>query len=276
MFPVKFLLLLLTFYGLIVELDATICPKGQKVKRIGGKRYTCDACPDGYYQPTENDSQKCITCKTCNADYGSKIIQVCTKETDTKCACRAGFNTSSPDFTICICNRGFGLKNGECSRCEEGFFTSHVNAQCRKWKECKSGVNTTGTSTKDVICNEMSNPGIKTDITFTSQRPQEETRSHTKFTTISSTISPPTVTTKQIGKGDSPTSANTGNYIGLFLLMFGIVGLLLLTTVTCKLHIAQNVQRKPAEQTKDSVWKRPVEESGDGSELSVKLNMGEP
>ncbi|KAG7494642.1 tumor necrosis factor receptor superfamily member 4-like [Solea senegalensis] len=273
MFPVKFLLLVLTFYGLIVELDAIICPKGQKVKRMMGTRYTCDACPDGYYQPTENDSQKCITCRTCNAGYGSEIIQVCTKETNTKCACRAGFNPSSPDFSICKCNPGFGLKNGECSRCEDGFFTSHVNAQCRKWKECKSGVNTTGTSTKDVICNEMSNPGIKTDISFTSQRPQEETRMHTMFTTISSTTSPPTVTKQN---GDSPTSANTGNHIGLFLLMFGIVGLLLLTTVTCKLHITQNVQRKPAEQTKDSVCRRPVEESGDDSELSVKLNLGEP
>ncbi|KAF3689963.1 hypothetical protein EXN66_Car005635 [Channa argus] len=77
-----------------------------------------------------------------------------------------------------------------------------------------------------------------------------------------------------ITKNEPTPPSNTGNYIGLALLMFGIIGLLILTALTCKLHITPCVLRKTAVQTKDSC-RRPVEESGN-SLSSLKLNTEEP
>ncbi|XP_039971849.1 tumor necrosis factor receptor superfamily member 4 isoform X2 [Xiphias gladius] len=276
MAPFKLLIFTLTFYELTVDLDALTCPKGH---RVNLDRSGCEICPDGYYQTKDNDSQRCRPCTQCEINRGSAVEQKCTKEMDTKCKCRGDFVPWESDCSTCKCGIGFGLTNGECSKCADGYFSIQINSPCQKWKECKSGVNITGTRTSDVICNELkSHPDITTPyITLlTSHQPHEETQSQKIHTTATTAPQRHTVTTEQEGKIERPSSSSTGNNIGMVLLMFGIVGLLVLTAVTCKLHIRPCVQRKPAVQTKDSLCRRPVEESGDGSLSSLKLNPGEP
>ncbi|KAK2862001.1 hypothetical protein Q5P01_001534 [Channa striata] len=248
---------------------STVCPKGKRVKvsRGGG----CEVCPDGSYQPDNNYSQQCKACTNCEANRGSFVKEECTKETDRKCECRKGFVPLEKDSSTCKCDPGFGLKDGECSQCEDGYFNNRINSPCRKWKECTSGVNITGSRTSDVICNHL-----RTDYNITkhvitqltSHRPFEKTQTTTTNTVATTTGTPPQTV--------EPTrSSNTGNYIGMGLLMFGIIGLLVLTAFTCKLHITANcMQRKTAVQTKDSC-RRPVEESGN-SRSSLKLNPEEP
>uniref|UniRef100_A0A3B4VFA9 Tumor necrosis factor receptor superfamily member 4-like n=1 Tax=Seriola dumerili TaxID=41447 RepID=A0A3B4VFA9_SERDU len=203
------------------------------------RKADCKICPDGYYQPEENDS---LSCRPCTI--------ITNESTDTKCQCREGFVPWGSDSSTCKCDIGFGLTNGKCSKCEVGFFSKSINSPCQKWKECKSGEKIPGTSSSDVICIELkSNPDITTpDITFLpSHSPHEETQAQNLHTTTTTTTS-------------------------LAVLMFGIVGLLVLTAVTCKLHITPCVQRKPAVQTKDSLCRRPIEEIGDGSQSSLKQN----
>ncbi|XP_022602551.1 tumor necrosis factor receptor superfamily member 4-like isoform X2 [Seriola dumerili] len=274
----KFLILTLTFYELFVNLEAGTCPKGHSLSR----KADCKICPDGYYQPEENDSLSCRPCTMCEEHRGSAIEQKCTKETDTKCQCREGFVPWGSDSSTCKCDIGFGLTNGKCSKCEVGFFSKSINSPCQKWKECKSGEKIPGTSSSDVICIELkSNPDITTpDITFLpSHSPHEETQAQNLHTTTTTTTSTTTTTalpghtlsTKK-NRDMQPPPSNTGSHIGLAVLMFGIVGLLVLTAVTCKLHITPCVQRKPAVQTKDSLCRRPIEEIGDGSQSSLKQN----
>ncbi|XP_035488457.1 tumor necrosis factor receptor superfamily member 1B [Scophthalmus maximus] len=272
---INLLFFLLTFYQLIGDLDATLCPKGQGEKRINGHSI-CEVCTDEHYRPEKNKSPDCSQCTKCDGKRWSHIKQKCTKETDTICQCRGDFVPLELDSSTCKCDIGFGLRNGECSKCEAGYFSIGVNSPCQKWRECKSGVNRTGTSTSDVTCNELeSNPGVTAPFItrLTPHRPHEKTNTHNVYTTTS-TAAPRghTVTKKHKEKVDPFPSSNTG----MVLVMLGIVGLLLLTAVTCKLHINPCEQRKPAVQTNDSLCRRPVEESGDSSLSSLKLNPGEP
>ncbi|XP_070759272.1 tumor necrosis factor receptor superfamily member 4 [Enoplosus armatus] len=287
----KLLILTLTFYELIVDLDAKSCPKGMRVSRDGN---SCENCLDEFYQPEENHSKHCIPCTKCDRESGSDVEEKCTKEMNRKCRCRGEFVPSDSDSSTCKCDIGFGLNRAgslpECAKCETGYFSSSIDSTCRKWKECKSaGVNFTGSNTADAICNELkSNTYITTPPTsnkmslivrLTSHRPHEGAHTqklHTTTITTTTTTSGPghTITPKVPVQPFQPS--NTGNHIGMALLIFGIIGLLVLTAVTCKLHIASCVPIKPAVQTRESLCRRPVEESGNGSLSSLKLNPEEP
>ncbi|XP_059184859.1 tumor necrosis factor receptor superfamily member 4 [Centropristis striata] len=294
----KLLLFTLTFYEPIVALAALICPKGH---RVSGS--TCSSCPDGFYQPEESDSQHCKACSKCNTQRGSYVVQKCTKETDTVCKCHEGFVRSARDPTTCRCDKGSGLtvegterdhtplhsiyvkerKNQKCSECPKGYFSTTINSPCRKWKTCAAGVSKSGSTTSDVVCNELrSNPDITTPSTsngvvsllvrITSARPHEAAHSQTLQTTTSTTTAAPlhTAATKA---ARNPPSSDTGTYIGTGMTLFGIIGLLVLAAVTCKLHIRPTTQL--ALPNNDSLCRRPVEESGSDSQSSLKLNSGE-
>ncbi|XP_041812826.1 tumor necrosis factor receptor superfamily member 4 isoform X2 [Chelmon rostratus] len=254
----KLLIFTLTLHGLLVNLDAVSCPKGQKVSR-GGRG--CEDCSDGYYQPVENYSRQCMACTRCDERSGSVVKEKCTKESDTKCECRGEFVGSDSDYSTCKCDIGFGLSLGECSKCADGYFSTSIDSSCQKWKECKSaGVSINGTQTSDVICNKesQSNTYVTTATTsnkdvslitrLISHRPHEGAQTQKTHTTTTTTSAPgPTVTPKDKGQPSYPS--NTGNHIGMVLLIFGIIGLLVLTAVTCRLHLTPHMERRPAVQS---------------------------
>ncbi|XP_070702810.1 tumor necrosis factor receptor superfamily member 4 [Pempheris klunzingeri] len=277
----KLLIFTLTFYDLIVNLDA--CPKGTKVSLRGTG---CESCPDGYFQPEENHSQKCKVCTRCDESWGSFVKEECTKEKDTKCQCRRNFLPIEKDSCTCKCATGFGIKDGECSKCESGYFSTRINSPCQKWKECKStGVNISGNATSDAICNEKklttyittvptSNKTVSL-ITHLKTHPKHEGTETQKIRTT--TTSAPGHVHTPVDKMQPLHPSTTGNHtLGMALLIFGIVGLLVLTAVTCKLYTTACVLRKPSMKTHDSLCRRPVEESGNSSLSPLKLNSGEP
>ncbi|XP_033995035.1 tumor necrosis factor receptor superfamily member 4 [Trematomus bernacchii] len=271
----KLLIFTLTFYELIFYLDAKICPKGWKVKRVG-RGESCESCPDGNYQDEENTSQNCKPCIPCDHTTGSVLKKKCTKETNTECQCSRGFVRY--DDSSCKCNKGFGLKRGEqpeCSECEEGFFSSSINSQCQKLKECKSGVKFAGKKNSDVICNvdsyttpTTSNERVSLLTRLTSHHGGDKaTATNIKTTTSSiSTTAPPGHTR------DKEPHLHPFAGAGMVLIIIGIIGLLVLTAVTCKLRF----NPKPAVTKSDSLCRSPVEESGDDSQSSLKLNPEEP
>ncbi|XP_042367033.1 tumor necrosis factor receptor superfamily member 4 [Plectropomus leopardus] len=288
----KVLVFTLTFNELIVDLDA--CPPGQRVAR---DRTNCEACPNGYYSAEENHTQHCKPCTKCSGKYGSDVKENCTNVTNTKCQCRGEFLPSERDSSTCKCSIGFGFSPGECKKCEDGYFNTQLNSPCRKWTECKSGVKTRGSSTSDVTCNLDSTSNLSITTTPTSSKIISIiTRLTTTNTTINtaarvptaSKVQPPSVTSHHptttttaartprvpsMGKGQPSPTPDTGTYSGpgMTLLIFGIIGLLLLTVVICKFHITP----QPAEQKNDSLCRRPVEESGDSIQSPLKLNPEE-
>ncbi|CAK6952520.1 uncharacterized protein si:ch73-361p23.3 [Scomber scombrus] len=278
----KLLIFTLTFYALIVDLDAKTCSKGQRLS----KSKDCEACPTGHFQPVENDSQRCQVCTVCDEKAGITVRE-CTALRNAECKCRDGFLPWAKDPASCFCPIGSGLKGTECSKCENGNFSKAINSPCQKWKECKSGVSVSGTDKSDVTCKsdtDSTTAPTSNKITsvikhLQSQRPHEgaKTQEINRGPTTSTTAST-TTTTTATSTSTSPNKVNpdTGNHIGMTLLIFGIIGLLVLTAVTCKLHITLCEQRKPAVQTNDLLCRRPVEESGDDSLSSLKLNPGEP
>ncbi|TKS71308.1 Tumor necrosis factor receptor superfamily member 4 OX40 antigen OX40L receptor [Collichthys lucidus] len=229
-----------------------------------GPHGRCDTCHEGTYQITNNYSGRCQgTCTKCDEQSGSFTIKKCTKENNAECQCRSGFVPSDSDYSTCRCDRGFGLSinNGrkECSKCEHGYFNARINSPCKKWKECKS-VGTPGTTTSDVICNNtyaITHPTPTKTISIikllTSHRPQDGTENQKMHSTTTTTAT----TTKSSSASGHPATPNdkvqpsypstTGNYIGMALLIFGIAGLLVLTAVTCKLHITPYLEKHPAE-----------------------------
>ncbi|XP_035857764.1 tumor necrosis factor receptor superfamily member 4 isoform X2 [Sander lucioperca] len=275
----KLLIVTLTFYELIVDSDAQTCPKGERLIYRGNVKLDCDICPDDSYQPEENYSQYCKPCTRCDDAKGSDIKEECTKVTNRKCQCRGKFVPSESDSSICKCDIGFGLKNTECLMCDDGYFSTQINSPCEKWRECKSGVKIPGNRTSDVTCNPELNPNDITPPTsnknvslitwLTTKRPLEgaQTQRMHSTTTTTTTAAAPAHTDPS---RDRPSP--TGNYIGMTLLIFGIIGLLVLTAVTCKLHITPQPAILPKN---DSLCRRPVEESGDGSLSSLKLYPGD-
>ncbi|XP_047204034.1 tumor necrosis factor receptor superfamily member 4 [Girardinichthys multiradiatus] len=256
------------------------CNKGERVtERFPGKR-ECAPCQDGYFQQTPKFSKSCNACAKCDEVTGSFVKVKCTKETDTICGCREGFSPLLENSAWCKCDKGSGLKNGVCSRCEEGFFSTEIDSSCKKWKQCGStGIKKAGTATSDVICNELNGSQTTTSPTsikkvflslLTTRRPHEGVQ--TQKTLSSTTTAPVQQNILRHTTQPSFPRSNTSTHIGTAILILGIVGLLLLTAMTCKLHVTPCWRTKPAVQTKDSLCRRPVEESGDGSESSLKLN----
>nr|XP_057908866.1 tumor necrosis factor receptor superfamily member 4 [Doryrhamphus excisus] len=212
------------------------------------------------------------------SESGSEVKEKCTKETDTKCQCRGGFSPLESDSSTCECAVGFGLRQGECSQCEHGFFSRRPNSRCFKWKECTSGVNVSGSSTSDVLCNsepQTSNATASVITTLKPQRPHEGAQSPDN-THLNTTIATAEhhVTPEDKVQPAQPSN-NNSQHIGIPFLIFGIVGLLVLTALTCKMHLTPCVRRQPAVR-RDSLCRRPVEESGDGRPSFLKLNTEEP
>ncbi|KAF0034834.1 hypothetical protein F2P81_012592 [Scophthalmus maximus] len=179
---INLLFFLLTFYQLIGDLDATLCPKGQGEKRINGHSI-CEVCTDEHYRPEKNKSPDCSQCTKCDGKRWSHIKQKCTKETDTICQCRGDFVPLELDSSTCKCDIGFGLRNGGMVLVMLGI----VGLLLLTAVTCKLHINP---------C-EQRKPAVQSMV----------------------------------------------------LVMLGIVGLLLLTAVTCKLHINPCEQRKPAVQS---------------------------
>ncbi|XP_078104842.1 uncharacterized protein LOC144516971 isoform X2 [Sander vitreus] len=279
----KLLIFTLTFYELIVDSDAQTCPKGQRlIYHRGNKKHGCDSCPDDSYQPEENHSQNCKPCTRCDHAKGSVVKENCTKVTNGKCQCRGKFVPSESDSSICKCDIGFGLKNTECLMCDDGYFSTEINSPCEKWRECKSGVKIPGNRTSNVICNPELNPNDITPSTsnknvslitrLTTKYPLEGAQTQRLHSTTTTTTTTTTAATPAHTRPSRDPFLHTSNYIGMTVLIFGIIGLLVLTAVTCKLHITPQPAVLPKN---DSLCRRPVEESGDGSLSSLKLYPGD-
>ncbi|XP_068172337.1 uncharacterized protein si:ch73-361p23.3 [Antennarius striatus] len=241
MIPHNLLLFTLTFYQVIITLDAFVCPKGKRVVFNHGT-YDCVDCQSGTYQPEENNSMQCKACTVCEEDTGSEVKQECTKEMDRKCQCRGLFVPRDTDSSTCMCDRRFGLNKGECLKCEDGYLSTSINSPCQKRKD----------STID-----QPHGGLDTEI-------------HTTATTSAPRHS--TIQNNEVLHDPS----STDNHIGMILLFFGVVGLLALIAVTCKLHTTPHMETQGAVQKNDSACGRPVEESGDGSLSPLKVYQEEP
>ncbi|XP_029008016.1 tumor necrosis factor receptor superfamily member 4 [Betta splendens] len=274
MLPPKLLLLSLAVLKLISPLEAKRCGKGYRTHEGH-----CAPCPKNYYQPEENDSATCTPCTRCSSKDGSLVKDVCTSVSNTRCQCRPGFVSLEPGSITCYCDVGFGNTDQECVKCRDGYFNNIQNSPCQKWKECKSGVKTPGNTTSDVTCNDPSDDAVAEHFLtrLTSLRPREEPRTRPPRATTTATAASPhhRGTTRRSEAPTSPSSTDYTNYIGMALLIFGVVGLVMLTAVTCKLHIFPCLQEKQPEPHNPSC-RRPVEESGDGSLSILKVNAEEP
>ncbi|KAM6947908.1 uncharacterized protein PEZ65_001453 [Lycodopsis pacificus] len=248
----KLLIFTLTFYKFIVDLDAGSCPKGHRAHRL--VQGHCEKCPSQSYQPETNAGQHCKPCTKCDAKSGSFVKEKCTSETDTKCQCGGEFVPWDSDSSSC--------------KCTDGYF--NVNSHCQKWKECKCGVKMNGTKSSDAICEGCSDASN----TYTTTPPTSK-KMVSLITRLTSRHPHETAQTQRTHIRTTTTAApgHTATYIGtgMALLILGIIGLLVLTAVTCKLHITP----QPAAPKKDSLCRRPVEESGEGSLSSLKLIPGQ-
>ncbi|XP_047438141.1 tumor necrosis factor receptor superfamily member 4 isoform X2 [Mugil cephalus] len=231
-----------------------------------------------FYLSVANPPQ-CSLCTSCEAETGSFIEQKCTKTTDTICRCREGFVKWDNDSSTCKCIKGKGIKGKdsshlECLKCEEGYFNGIINSKCEKWKSCDSaGVKVNGTDTTDVICHSS----VSKTPTSTKSVPQKHTthRPRLEVTTQHTTTAALQKLTSS-AKVPASVSSDTGSYIGIGLVIFGIAGLLVLTALTCKMHVTLYWKKKPTGQKMNSICRTPVEEIGDVSDSSAKLNPGEP
>ncbi|XP_014331434.1 tumor necrosis factor receptor superfamily member 4-like [Xiphophorus maculatus] len=274
MFLFNLLIFILTLNVFIVDSDAAKCNKGEKLTESHRGKLLCTPCGEGTFRATPKDSKSCDACTLCDEELGSFIKDKCTTVKNTVCGCRDGFVPFSSDSGVCKCDIGSGLENGVCSKCKEGYFNKDIDKPCQKWKDCKSaGIKQAGNSTSDVVCKEMINDSQTTvaptaikkvfPSLSTTRRPHEGAPTQTLSSTTTTTVQLTTVRN---------TMQLTSIHIGTAILILGITGLLGLTAMTCKLHVTPCWKSKPAVQTKDSLCRRPVEESGDGSESSLKLN----
>ncbi|XP_074524883.1 LOW QUALITY PROTEIN: uncharacterized protein LOC141789386 [Halichoeres trimaculatus] len=273
----------LILFERLVPLDARTCPEGQMVVKGG-----CKDCPSGLYQPKQNNENKCQVCRKCDSETGSEISKDCTSVANRECRCRKGFVSMDDDSSTCKCDRGFGIINGECLKCEVGFFNNKINSPCKEWRKCSTGVNKTGTDTSDNICNKESKTYVTTTTTSNKivslnklERAQgaEEAEGgetlgkqneSTTITVTTKTALGQKVTPKGKAKPLQPADTNIG-----VLLVTCVIALLILTAVICKLYISPcTKQKRPAVQTQDSLCRRPVEECGDAvSPLSNSIQM---
>ncbi|XP_053724641.1 tumor necrosis factor receptor superfamily member 4 isoform X1 [Synchiropus splendidus] len=239
MVQLQMLILTLIFNNLITYSDGKTCPKGQKVTRKSG---SCEACPDGYYQPTENESTECKPCTRCDQNSGSVANKQCTKVSNTECKCQQNFSPVEDDSSTCKCPKGNGLNQGQCSPCLHGTFNTKENSPCRQWKRCKFGVKFSGNRSSDAICSDnntaLPSTPIEKSSTVAPSKPRH-TSANSPHTTYSSTTR---ATATVVDKEDSSTETN----IGLILSIFGLViFLLLFCAVTWKLKHSKKVAIQP-------------------------------
>uniref|UniRef100_A0A8C2KM74 Si:ch73-361p23.3 n=1 Tax=Cyprinus carpio TaxID=7962 RepID=A0A8C2KM74_CYPCA len=154
------------------------CPPGQ---RLNYNTKICEACPLEQYSSKPGTHFACQNCNKC--EKGSEELSACTPTSDTQCKCKTGFIPIYPlKEDMCTCEKGSGIdERGICKKCQNGFFTDKHDSFCKKWRECKSGINIQGTTTSDAVCKNASE-----EVT---EAPKAHTTSTaTSTTTVSSPI----------------------------------------------------------------------------------------
>ncbi|XP_056315106.1 tumor necrosis factor receptor superfamily member 9 [Danio aesculapii] len=233
------------------------CPAGQKVIYTSGK---CENCPKGQYSPKSGNNVHCHNCSKCKK--GSRVIDECTPTSDTQCRCMQGFTpVDTQKEEVCVCKKGSGVnkKGNVCQTCSQGFFTDKDDTACQRWKECKSGVNISGTTTSDVVCNnikteEKKAPTILTPLFWTA-KPTSAATSGTTTTSVTKTTSETTAY--------SPGEKADSFYIFWLIIICATTTLLLAGFLYGKrfTHYVHNL--KKANSRKESTCRKPVEESGE-------------
>ncbi|KAJ0023868.1 hypothetical protein NQD34_003767 [Periophthalmus magnuspinnatus] len=249
MWFLKFAIFIWILYAQINDSDAFICSKGQRVKVSPTGTKSCTTCETDQFQPETTTSQYCKPCLKCVKEMGSEISQICTSEQNRKCKCRENFVPLEDDSSTCKCATGFTLRSNECVK-EEKKIPLRATTPIQRFLTAAI-----------------------------SPRPQEGTQepahniNTATVTTITTTVSTTTgpqgfpVTTERTRH--SPTSNIVVGFV------FVTVALLVLTALICKQNILPRMKRR-SEQTRDASFRMPVEESGDGSQDSLKQNQEEP
>ncbi|XP_072308423.1 uncharacterized protein [Eucyclogobius newberryi] len=242
-FP-KCVIFIWSFYALTQGSDAFTCHKGQMVVKSKKGVNRCDSCPKNTFQSKETTSQYCEPCRKCADSMGSETLEACTAERNTKCKCREHFVPLENDSSTCECANGFTIRFRECVKEEE-----------------KSQTKVTASIKPHHLL-----------TTLTSPRPQERAPSPTP--SPKPAHKPTTIATSH------PAIKIISRLPDLFIFfavvgpIFLIVTLLILTALICKLKLFQRMKRRP-EQTRDPSFRIPVEESGNGSQDSLKENQEE-
>ncbi|XP_043097950.1 tumor necrosis factor receptor superfamily member 9 [Puntigrus tetrazona] len=219
------------------------CAKGQMFSHNTKK---CKACPPKLFSDKEF-SAYCENCSECKK--GSREVKSCTSTSDAVCKCKEGFTpVYKQNQVVCFCKKGFGIDHtGNCVECMEGFFTDQNDSICKKWRECKSGIEFQGTSTSDVACKDASK-----EVT-------ERTKAHTtpfQTTTIFST------STSRIVSPHNNTTKKDNYSLWLIIACPGVILLAGLLYHKCKVTRCIRNHKK-VDFRKESVCRKPVEESGE-------------
>ncbi|XP_077054248.1 uncharacterized protein LOC143706325 [Siphateles boraxobius] len=251
-FYMKVLSTLLCLLLLHQNASAEDCPAGKR--RVYKKEYCVD-CQENEYNPTSGSNVHCKHCSECGK--GSKVVDKCTPTTDIRCECKKGFTSNDHHKQICVCKKGSGVDKGgdTCSECHNGYFSDKDDSTCQKWRECKSGIEIPGTKTSDAVCKNASEEVTETPkVSTTSLKITSLKTNSLKTTTISYAF--PSRTT-----ASSPTK---DRFYSLWLVML-CAGIFLVSgflyhnrKVTNCIH-----NHKKVDSRKDSVCRKPVEESGD-------------
>uniref|UniRef100_A0A8C2JZL1 Si:ch73-361p23.3 n=1 Tax=Cyprinus carpio TaxID=7962 RepID=A0A8C2JZL1_CYPCA len=221
------------------------CPAGHRQNYITKK---CELCPQNQYRSTSGTYLHCENCSKCKT--GSIELNSCTFTSDTKCKCKIGFTPIDREKEeICSCEKGSGIdETGICKKCDDGFFTDKENSICQKWRECISGIGTPGTGTSDAVCKNASIEVTETPKTHTTPF---------QTTTISSKA-----TSRTTDSSSNNTQKNSLYSLWLVILCAGI--LLLAGVLYHKCTVAHCIHNhKKVDFRKESVCRKPVEESGD-------------
>ncbi|XP_073810545.1 uncharacterized protein si:ch73-361p23.3 isoform X3 [Danio rerio] len=199
---------------------------------------------------------------------GSNVINECTLTSDTQCRCMKGFTpVDTLKEEVCVCKKGSGVnkKGNECQTCSQGFFTDKDDTACQRWKECKNGVNISGTTTSDVVCNNIKTEEIKAPTILI---PLFRTAKPTFAATLGTQTTSGTTTTSETKTTSGTTTYSPGEKADSFYIFWLII---ICATTTLLLagflygkrftHCVHNL--KKANSRKESTCRKPVEESGE-------------
>ncbi|XP_073810544.1 uncharacterized protein si:ch73-361p23.3 isoform X2 [Danio rerio] len=156
-------------------------------------------------------------------------------------------------------------KGNECQTCSQGFFTDKDDTACQRWKECKNGVNISGTTTSDVVCNNIKTEEIKAPTILI---PLFRTAKPTFAATLGTQTTSGTTTTSETKTTSGTTTYSPGEKADSFYIFWLII---ICATTTLLLagflygkrftHCVHNL--KKANSRKESTCRKPVEESGE-------------
>ncbi|KAJ8360751.1 hypothetical protein SKAU_G00172760 [Synaphobranchus kaupii] len=140
-----------------------LCPPGHFVKEDCSekKQTTCASCLRGTYSQETDARDECKPCTTCK----QVVLRQCSTTLDANCACRKGFNCTSPKCSECvekICPRGRMLiRTGVieytylCEPCPDDMYSDKDGGVCKPLTQCdQSGQETIfpGNKTHNSAC----------------------------------------------------------------------------------------------------------------------------